>query len=84
MGAAASRCSSSLLRSRMIVYCIEASDSPLLYPLRLVVALVISAALTVRAARLYLRCGLHSVRPYSSEVPQYLPKHPLHLLPAQL
>lgn len=73
MGAAASRFSSRLLRSRIVVYCIEASDSPLLYPLRLVVALVISAALTARAARLYLRCGLHSVRPHSPEFPSVPP-----------
>jgi len=67
MGPAASRCRDSLLRSRAAVYLTEAAASPWLLPLRLAGALVISAALTVRAARLYLRCAASPVLGQATE-----------------
>ena len=57
MSAALSRRSDSLLRSELAVYLLEKTAGPALLPLRLVGALVVSAALTIRAAQLYLRCA---------------------------
>jgi hypothetical protein len=67
MGPAASRCRDSLLRSRAAVYLTEAAAAPWLLPLRLAGALVVSAALTVRAARLYLRCAALPVLELATE-----------------
>ncbi len=67
MGPAASRCRDSLLRSRAAVYLTEAAAAPWLLPLRLAGALVVSAALTVRAARLYLRCAAPPVLKQATE-----------------
>ena len=69
MGAAFSRRRDNLLRSNVAVYVLENTAGPALLPLRLVGALVVSAALTIRAARLYLRCAptaLQSLRHLSS------------------
>lgn len=56
MGAALSRRRDNLLRSNVAVLMLENTAGPALLPVRLVGALVVSAALTIRAARLYLRC----------------------------
>lgn len=56
MGAALSRRRDNLLRSNVALYVLESTAGPALLPLRLVGALVICAAVTIRAARLYLRC----------------------------
>ena len=56
MGAALSR-RRDLLRSNVAVYVLEHTAGPALLPLRLFGAMVVSVAITIRAARLYLRCA---------------------------
>ena len=63
MGAALSRHTDNLLRSNVAVFALENTAGPALLPLRLFGALVVSAALTIRAARLYLRCAPQPCRP---------------------
>lgn len=84
MGAALSRRRDNLLRSGLAVYLLENTAGRALLPLRLVGALVVSAALTIRAARLYLRCIPTAYNHSAAEPRPVLPCCIVHGLGAEL